>query len=209
LLLVEGTTTATDLTDASPEFSAVYNDPNTSDSAIHYRIQVATSSSFASVYWDSGTTTMATTTQGNRSPDLSYKGPILNSAITYYWRIKFSDVGGAVGQWSSATSTFTLLPVIQNISFTYDANGNITELDDRSHNDACIVLIFGYDPLNRLTSASTTAASSSPYRHQFAYSMLGNITGMSTSSATTTYTYAETSYANPHAVTTIGISAVY
>ena len=34
--------------------------------------------------------------------------------------------------------------------------------------------------------------------------MLGNITGMSTSSATTTYTYAETGYANPHAVTGIG-----
>ena len=34
--------------------------------------------------------------------------------------------------------------------------------------------------------------------------MLGNITGMSTSSATTTYTYAETGYANPHAVTSVG-----
>ena len=34
--------------------------------------------------------------------------------------------------------------------------------------------------------------------------MLGNITGMSTSTATTTYTYAETDYANPHAVTSVG-----
>ena len=66
------------------------------------------------------------------------------------------------------------------------------------------VVIYTYDDLNRLLSASTTAASTTPYRHQFAYTMLGNITGMSTSSATTTYTYAETGYANPHAVTSVG-----
>ena len=65
-------------------------------------------------------------------------------------------------------------------------------------------MTYGYDALNRLLSASTTAASTTPYRHQFAYTMLGNITGMSTSSATTTYTYAETGYANPHAVTSVG-----
>ena len=66
------------------------------------------------------------------------------------------------------------------------------------------MVTYTYDALNRLLSASTTAASTTPYRHQFAYTMLGNITGMSTSSATTTYTYAETGYANPHAVTSVG-----
>jgi len=37
----------------------------------------------------------------------------------------------------------------------------------------------------------------------FSYSSLGSITAMSTSTATTTYTYAGTNYANPHAATTI------
>jgi YD repeat-containing protein len=61
--------------------------------------------------------------------------------------------------------------------------------------------------LNRLTRASTTAASSTSYRHQLTYSLLGNITAFSTStSATSTYTYAETGYANPDVVTSIGSS---
>jgi RHS repeat-associated protein len=203
-LLVEGTTTASDITDSSPEFSSIYNDPNSGDSAVHYRIQVSTSSSFASVYWDSGTTSMATTTEGNRSPDISYSGPELKSATTYYWRIRFSDDDGATGAWSTATSTFSLLNTIQNISFSYDANGNIIEIDESSLTEALRTVAYTYDDLNRLHSASTTAASSSPFRHQFSYSMLGNITGFGTSTGTTTYTYAETGYANPHAVTSVG-----
>ena len=93
---------------------------------------------------------------------------------------------------------------LQNITFAYDANGNITAITDNSDTGAGKAVTYTYDGLNRLISASTTAASSTPYRHQFAYSMLGNITGMSTSSATSTYTYAETGYANPHAVTSVG-----
>ncbi|HLC49425.1 MAG TPA: RHS repeat-associated core domain-containing protein, partial [Candidatus Andersenbacteria bacterium] len=58
--------------------------------------------------------------------------------------------------------------------------------------------------LNRLTYASTTQASSTPYKHTFAYDPLGSITQMSTSSVTTTYTYAGTGYANPHAATSVG-----
>jgi RHS repeat-associated protein len=203
-LLVEGTTTATDITDSSPEFSAIYNDPNTGDSAIHYRIQVSTSSSFSSVHWDSGTTSMATTSEGQRNTNISYGGPELAEATTYYWRIRFSDDDGATGAWSTATSSFSVLNAIQNISFTYDANGNILTIDESALSEALRTVGYTYDALNRLTRASTTAASSTPYRHQFAYNMLGNITGMSTSTATTTYTYAETGYANPHAVTSVG-----
>ena len=65
-------------------------------------------------------------------------------------------------------------------------------------------MAFAYDGLNRLTYASTTQASSTPYLHTFSYSSLGNITAMSTSTATTTYIYAGTGYANPHAATGIG-----
>ena len=72
-LLTEGQTNPTFISDNTPEFSAIYNDANSGDSAIAYRIQVSTSSSFASAYWDSGTTTMATTTVGNRSPDISLR----------------------------------------------------------------------------------------------------------------------------------------
>ena len=203
-LLTEDESDPTNLVDSTPEFSAIYNDPNSSDYSLPLPLQVSTSSSFATVYWDSGTTSMATTTQGSRSPDLSYAGPALLPGTTYYWRIAFSDAVGADGAWSIATSTFSLMSSIQNISFAYDPNGNLTSISDVAATDALRSVTYGYDALNRLLSASTTAASTTPYRHQFAYTMLGNITGISTSSATTTYTYAETGYANPHAVTSVG-----
>jgi len=59
-----------------------------------------------------------------------------------------------------------------------------------------------YDGLNRLTSASTTAASSSPFKVTYAYDALGNLSSKSDNG---TYTYAGTGYANPDAVTQIAI----
>jgi YD repeat-containing protein len=80
------------------------------------------------------------------------------------------------------------------------SNGNITRLIDVSDTAAWKVVAYTYDDLNRLLTASTSAASSTSYRQQFAYSMLGNITGFSTTSgATSTYQYAETDYAAPQA----------
>ena len=107
-LQTEGQTNPSDVTDSVPEFSAIYNDPNINDSATHYRLQVSTSTSLSPLHWDSGTTTMATTTRGNRSPELSYAGPALAAETTYYWRIAFSDDDGATGAWS-ATSTFSVV----------------------------------------------------------------------------------------------------
>jgi len=366
-LMVENETNPVAVTDSTPEFTATYADPDTSDSANKYRLQVATTSAFSSVFWDSGTTSMATTTVGSTSPSISYAGTSLASSTTYYWRIKFWDITGAEGAWSTATSTFTLatssagtsyivyddslnagwanwswgstidfshssttfegtdslqavftqawggidlhanggfdasqydtlefeikgggsggqnillyytdvnndthdyveisdyltggiststwkhvsIPVadfeadlelldqlifesetattiyidnlkfvgeadteqpfsgiIQDISYTYDAVGNITQITDHSDNGAAKTVLYGYDDLYRLTSASTTAASSTPYRYQYSYNALGNITGSSINgAATTTYTYAGTGYANPHAPTAIG-----
>jgi YD repeat-containing protein len=214
-LQTEGQTNPTDISDPTPEFTAIYNDPDTGDSANKYRIQVATSSAFTSVFWDSGTTTMATTTQASTSPAISYAGTALASSTTYYWRIKFFDLAGAEGAWSTATSTFSLATstasttpfsgVLQDISYTYDAVGNITQIVDHSDTGAGKTVLYGYDDLYRLTSASTTAASSTPYRYQYAYDALGSITATKLNAgATTTYSYAGTNYANPHAATSIG-----
>lgn len=108
-LFVEGQTNPSEVVDSTPEFSAIYNDLNSTDEATHYRIQVSTASNFSSIYWDSGTTTMATTTQGNRSSELSYGGSALATTTTYYWRIKFSDDDGAEGAWSTETATFVIV----------------------------------------------------------------------------------------------------
>ncbi|WP_292530889.1 SpvB/TcaC N-terminal domain-containing protein [Methylocystis sp.] len=89
---------------------------------------------------------------------------------------------------------------LQNVSYTYDANGNITQLTDYSSNGLGKTVAYTYDDLNRLITASTTVASSTPYFRTYAYSSIGNITS---STDMGTYTYAETNYSNPHAPTTI------
>ena len=64
---------------------------------------------------------------------------------------------------------------VQNIAYQYDAVGNITGITDSSPTLAEKTLVFVYDDLHRLTVASTTAASSTPFREAYAYSILGNL----------------------------------
>lgn len=105
-LLCEGQTNPVGVTDLTPEFSAIFNDPNSGDTAIYYQIQVNTSSAFnGTVMWDSGKTSMTALAVGARMPDKSYGNSnlTLNGQI-YYWRIKFWDNSNAEGAWSSAAS---------------------------------------------------------------------------------------------------------
>ena len=107
-LLTEGQTNPTYITDTTPEFSAIYNDPDINDTSNYYQIQVNTTSTFDGInMWDSGKLLMTSTIQGNRSPDISYNGNSLNDNITYYWRIKFWDAFGAGSPWSS-TANFSI-----------------------------------------------------------------------------------------------------
>jgi hypothetical protein len=106
--LAEGTTNPPGVLDTTPEFSAVHNDPD-SDTANYYEIEVNTASNFGgTVMWDTGAVSMASLASGARSSDVSYAGTTLTfSGSTYYWRIRFTDVNGAVGSWS-ATQNFTM-----------------------------------------------------------------------------------------------------
>ncbi|MFW6110371.1 MAG: hypothetical protein ACOC6Q_03045, partial [Patescibacteria group bacterium] len=58
-LETEGETNPTQITDTTPEFTAIYNDPDSGDVADNYQIQVDDNSDFSSVYWDSGKTAMS------------------------------------------------------------------------------------------------------------------------------------------------------
>ncbi len=89
----------------------------------------------------------------------------------------------------------------QNLSYTYDAVGNITQLVEGASSTQRTVN-YGYDDLYRLTSAAATGTPSgvSGYNQTFSYDALGNIL----SSDQGSYAYAGTSYANPDAATTIG-----
>ena len=108
-LLAEGLTNPVGVTDLTPEFSAIFNDPDTSEIANYYEIEVNTNSGFTgTVMWDTGQTSMANLSKGSRMPDKSYAGTALSlNGVTYYWRIRFWDDDGAQGAWS-AVATFAM-----------------------------------------------------------------------------------------------------
>ena len=109
-LLCEGATNPINVVDTTPEFSAIYNDPDSGDIANKYRIQVDDDPAFGSPIWDSGAagTAMGNVTAGSRCADISYAGSALSTLTTYYWRIKFWDDGGAEGAWSTESAYFDL-----------------------------------------------------------------------------------------------------
>lgn len=117
-LLTEGSTNPTGVTDTTPEFSAVYNDPDTSDTAPYFEIEVNTASDFTGTSkWNTGKTSITAINQSARSPDISYAGTALSSSTTYYWRIRFWDAADAMGTWSSAANFTTgSFPTTQDIN---------------------------------------------------------------------------------------------
>jgi Flp pilus assembly protein TadG len=110
LPLVEGSADTTRVDDLTPEFSGIFNDPDTGDTGNYYEINVNTASDFTgTVMWASGLQAMTPTAIGARSPDISYTGSALSaSRAKYYWRIRFADNKGTVGGWSS-TANFTMI----------------------------------------------------------------------------------------------------
>jgi len=109
----EGQTNPTDVTDTTPEFSAIYQDPDTGDTATHMEIEVGTSQD-GSDMWDSGWIDITNVTEGNRSQTVSYSGSSLSLGQKYYYRIRFKDDDAAEGAWSDGTDYFKL-----ETSYTY------------------------------------------------------------------------------------------
>ncbi len=93
---------------------------------------------------------------------------------------------------------------IQDLNYTYDANGNITKIIDSSETDTYKVTDYTYDTLNRLTNASSSlAATSTNYNYTYVYNAIGNITS-STPSGVYLYPTTTSGYVNPHGAVSIG-----
>jgi RHS repeat-associated protein len=102
---------------------------------------------------------------------------------------------------SSQAGTNAAFDNLHKLTYTYDSVGNVKTLVDtlNSSQRQC----FGYDGLDRLTSAFTgnsgctaySATGTGPYNHTYAYDAIGNIT----SYAGNAYTYGDA--AHKHAVT--------
>lgn len=148
---------------------------------------------------------MATTTIGSRISDVSYGGdPLDLDGSTYYWRIRFWDDADDVGDWNTTTASFSIKDTdLQDLTYTYDAVGNITQIIDASETDSYKIINFTYDDLYRLTRASTTEATTTDYLRTYTYNAIGNITNKSDQGAYLYQGDSGTSYANPHAVTSL------
>jgi len=102
---------------------------------------------------------------------------------------------------------------LQDLTYTYDAVGNITRIVDASSGVTAKTANYVYDDLYRLSSATITnvASGQQTYTQSFTYDPIGNIltkteTIGTNPAVTSTYTYAGnvgTNYANPDAVTSI------
>jgi len=126
-LLTEEATNPTKVTDLTPEFSAIFNDPDTGDTGIHYEIEVNTATDFSgTVMWDSGQLGMTPTAIGARSPDISYAGTTLSQNGTkYYWRIRFADNHGAVSPWATANFIMSGSPIASSLLTDNQTNPSI------------------------------------------------------------------------------------
>ncbi|MFA6306294.1 MAG: FG-GAP-like repeat-containing protein [Patescibacteria group bacterium] len=207
-LLAEGQSNPTGVTDLTPEFSAIYTDSDSGDSAVSYQLQVSASSTdWTSLMWDSDKSPLATTTEGSRSPDISYNSitPLEMGGPAYYWRIKFWDDEDTEGAWSTSTASFIMAGSnnIQNFNYTYDDIGNIAKIEDYSNNNGAKIIEFNYDDLYRLTRASSTMASSTNFLETYSYNAIGNITNKLDVGNYLYQGNSGTSQANPHAATSI------
>ena len=104
-----------------------------------------------------------------------------------------------MGPWSTSTASFALAGAgpLQELSYSYDAVGNITQLVDASSQGKTVD--YTYDDLSRLTAASSSNAVGGDYNRTYTYDAIGNITASDLGS----YTYSGTGFTNPHAVTSI------
>ncbi len=105
-----GASNPTGLTDQTPAFSAICNDPDGGDILNKYRVQVDDNNDFSSVIWDSGAagTGMTNCVAGARSSDINFGGTALAlDGGLYYWRVKFWDDDNTEGAFSEAVSTQT------------------------------------------------------------------------------------------------------
>ena len=97
-------------------------------------------------------------------------------------------------------STSNASSTLQDISYTYDAVGNILNITDTANTDLKKSATYQYDDLNRLASTTVSYINipNSNYSQQFTYDAIGNILS---NSALDTYDY---THANPQQLSSIG-----
>jgi RHS repeat-associated protein len=129
---------------------------------------------------------------------LSGSNPILTRAYTYYsWTTTTTG-----GRLNSMVTTNAASVQLQNLTYNYDKDGNITQITDSAHTETSN---FGYDALNRLTGMTVSGQNS--LNDVFTYdASTGRIASKGPSGSALTYTY-DTTHLN--AVASLGGNKTY
>lgn len=148
---------------------------------------------------------------------LGYLAEIRNNTTNaLYWQANAQDAEGHLTQQTYGNNVVTqqvfdpatgrMIDVyagagnrVQNLSFSYDARGNMLTRNDSNQN---LAETFLYDSLNRLTSNTVNSSGAGVLTQSYGYDAIGNITSRSDMG---TYIYGNGSA--PHAVTQIALAA--
>ena len=95
----KSTPTGANCVTSTPQFTAIFNDPDAGDQSNAIQIQVGTAEGLSDK-WDSGWLA-DTTTEGNRCSAKNYAGSALSEGTSYWWRCRFRDDDNEAGTWSS------------------------------------------------------------------------------------------------------------
>jgi len=95
----KSTPTGANCVTITPQFSAIFNDPDAGDISNAIEIQVGSASGLSDL-WDSGWL-VDSTVDGSRCNVKTYTGTSLSARTSYWWRCRFRDDSDTVGAWSS------------------------------------------------------------------------------------------------------------
>lgn len=142
--------------------------------------------------------------------DVTATAPVWSSSLNSFFTFFFAERTGTTNDPMLVVehSVYSVpASVLQDLRYSYDVVGNITQVLDLSGTNSYASTSYQYDNLYRLIRASTTDAIIGNWLQTYSYDNIGNFTNKSDVGA---YTYAGTNYANPHAATAInGVTHTY
>ncbi|MFT3890486.1 MAG: RHS repeat-associated core domain-containing protein [Anaerolineales bacterium] len=108
--------------------------------------------------------------EAGRIESMDYGAGIIRKTYTYFdWNEP--DQGGLLN--SAVTTRLSDQTAIQNFAYTYDKNANVQTINDALAGPQ--TQTFGYDSLNRLTSAQANGGTNGLYGESYEYNASGNL----------------------------------
>lgn len=134
--------------------------------------------------------------------DVDYNENDQPTAITYGNGVTTTNTYDVAQRyWLTDRETTNGTDALQDLTYTFDNVGNITQVVDASDLKTALTATYGYNDFHQLTSASTTGSVSpySDYSNTYVYNALGNMTSQT---GIGTMTYGDVDH--PHALTGYG-----